>query len=87
MSDVDIYVEARDWIADCAWNNLELDQIEELSDEQVRRGIERHYGGGWAAFSEACGIEAVETTERPLSRGPRRRPSSLADHALASTAI
>jgi hypothetical protein len=38
---------ARDWIADCSWGEGSLGS---LTDEQVIRGISRHYAGGWARF-------------------------------------
>jgi hypothetical protein len=40
--------EARGWVADCEWaDDFEVD---ELTAEQIKRGIERHYDGGWRAF-------------------------------------
>jgi len=83
---VDLYAEARDWIADCAWSNLEPEDIEELSDERVRRGIERHYHGGWEAFVETCD-GAGGSADAPLANSsapaPRRRPSALAERVCA----
>lgn len=38
--------EARDWIADCTWT----DDVSQLTDSQVTRGIARHYSGGIAQF-------------------------------------
>ncbi len=39
---------AREWIADCGW----ADDVDArlLTDAQVRRGVERHYDGGWRAL-------------------------------------
>jgi hypothetical protein len=44
--------EARNWIADCQW----ADEVEvaELTDEEIVRGIRRHYDGGLTAFIESC---------------------------------
>lgn len=42
---------ARDWIADCQW----ADDVTELTDDQVVRGIVRHYEGGLAGFRLANG--------------------------------
>ena len=48
--------QAREWLADCTWPDVE-DSEEfwtEFSDEQIERGIERHFGGGLKAFIETC---------------------------------
>lgn len=42
--------EARGWIMDCVWADMDEDQAAELTGEQIVKGIERHYEGGWAAF-------------------------------------
>jgi hypothetical protein len=42
--------EMRAWIADCAWRDLEPEEIDDLSDATVLRGIVRHYSGGIAQF-------------------------------------
>mgnify|MGYP005832819191 CR=1 FL=1 len=39
-------LEARDWIADCEWN----DDTDGSTDIEVVRGITRHYSGGWTQF-------------------------------------
>ena len=46
-----LYHEARGWIADC-FSDVD---VAELSDAEVRDGIQRHYIGGWAAFVTASG--------------------------------
>lgn len=51
-----IYQEARGWISDCEWRNLDQDMIEELSNTEVRIGVEHHYEGGWTAFVEAVDV-------------------------------
>jgi hypothetical protein len=41
----------RDWIADCQWGEGEDDGwIDDLSDQQVIRGVARHYDGGTDGF-------------------------------------
>ncbi len=42
--------EARDWLADCVWADMDPEDFAELSDTAVIRGVDRHYEGGWAAF-------------------------------------
>jgi hypothetical protein len=44
-------IEARMWISDCSWCD-ELEDLENLTDDEVMRGIERHYDGGWIQFLE-----------------------------------
>lgn len=43
-----LLVEARGWISDCEWGD-DVDP-DDLDDDEVRAGVERHYDGGWDAF-------------------------------------
>jgi hypothetical protein len=45
--------EARSWIRDCSWLD-EAEDLEDLTDEEVRQGIDRHYDGGWTQFIANC---------------------------------
>ena len=40
--------EARSWLADCGW--ADEPDFAAMTDEQIRRGVQRHYDGGWAQF-------------------------------------
>lgn len=42
--------EMRDWIADCIWRDLDEEQVAELTQGEVIKGVERHYYGGVDAF-------------------------------------
>ena len=42
----DLITEARDWIDD-AFSDVDAYA---LTDAEVRRGVERHYEGGWSQF-------------------------------------
>ena len=42
--------EMRAWIGECLWRDIDEDDISSLTDEQVLRGIERHYSGGVECF-------------------------------------
>lgn len=44
----------RDWIADCVWRDLSPEDIEELTDDEIIRGVDQHYQGGVAAFVATC---------------------------------
>ena len=44
------YRQARVWISECVWGDIDGDDIPRLSDAQVHAGINRHYAGGWAQF-------------------------------------
>lgn len=46
----EVITEARDWIADCSWNDLDPEEIEELTDEEVLKGVKKHYSGGLEGF-------------------------------------
>lgn len=40
----------RDWAKDCAWRDVDEDDVDEMPLAELLRGIERHYDGGMAAF-------------------------------------
>ena len=48
MDEAQLISEARGWVADCEWGD-EF-EVNELTAEQIKRGINRHYDGGWRAF-------------------------------------
>jgi hypothetical protein len=50
--------EARDWIADCEWADIDEIDAEDLSDAQALSGIARKYEGGLDAFIANCGYPA-----------------------------
>jgi hypothetical protein len=43
---------ARDWIKDCCpgWCDLDKEEVNELTDTEVTRGIRRHFSGGISEF-------------------------------------
>lgn len=48
----------KDWVKDCNWRETEDDDdsnsfVDSLSDEQIIRGVEKHYDGGVAGFLAA----------------------------------
>jgi hypothetical protein len=47
-------IEARGWIADQQWGDLEPKRVAQLSRGAVVKGIERFYPGGWNAFVAEC---------------------------------
>ena len=44
----DLMSEARGWLADLEW--ADEPDFAAMSDERIRRGVDRHYDGGWAGF-------------------------------------
>ena len=44
----DLMSEARAWLADLEW--VDEPDFASMTDEQIRRGINRHYDGGWSGF-------------------------------------
>lgn len=42
--------EARDWIKDCIWGDLDQDDVDDLSNEQIIKGIQDNYNGGLKQF-------------------------------------
>lgn len=57
--------EARDWILDCVWADLNESDVAELTGEQIVKGIQRHYEGGWSAF--VATVEDTETADPMLA--------------------
>lgn len=49
MTETELITEALGWLEDCF-----EDIPEGLTNDQIVRGIERHYDGGWMAFVKAC---------------------------------
>ncbi len=43
--------DARAWAEDCSWKDE--DNLKDYSDEEIVRGVNRHYDGGWAGFRRA----------------------------------
>lgn len=41
---------AREWIADCAWPNIDAAAAADLPDQSVWSGVQRHYAGGIDQF-------------------------------------
>ena len=42
--------DAKAWILDCEWGDLDAEDIPELSDTEVINGIARNYDGGIEGF-------------------------------------
>jgi hypothetical protein len=42
-------IAAREWISDCRWRE-EPEDLADLTDAEVIRGIDRHCQGGWSGF-------------------------------------
>lgn len=42
--------EMRDWIADCQWPDLEPEEIDQLTDDEIIKGVKKHYSGGLEQF-------------------------------------
>lgn len=50
---------ARDWVKDCTWADAEDDSdIDDMTAEQITRGVQRHYDGGIAQFLQDCCMDA-----------------------------
>lgn len=47
---------AREWIKEClpSFIDLEEDDVDQLTDQQIVNGIKRHYAGGLAEFISNC---------------------------------
>lgn len=45
-------LEARDWIKDCCpgWGDLSREDVDDLTDDEVTTGVQRHFSGGISQF-------------------------------------
>lgn len=70
MSDAELNTGARDWVTDCMWKE-DPEYLEDLTDEEIRRGVNRHYDGGWQQFvQDAHGYDPPnQETDMPLREG------------------
>ncbi|RCJ34614.1 hypothetical protein A6769_22050 [Nostoc punctiforme NIES-2108] len=51
-------LEARNWIKDCSpWGDLQEEQVDELTDDEVTAGIARHFEGGISEFKKTVPTE------------------------------
>lgn len=48
--------EMKDWLADCVWQDVDSDDIQSMSNEQIIKAVKRHYHGGVDQFI-ADGLE------------------------------
>jgi hypothetical protein len=49
MTEAKLIKEAREWVAECMWRE-DPEELDELTDAQIKRGVNRHYDGGWSGF-------------------------------------
>ncbi len=43
----------REWVADCQWGDMDPEDLASLSDEQIIKGVNKHYDGGIREFLRA----------------------------------
>ncbi|AFZ61228.1 peptide ABC transporter substrate-binding protein [Anabaena cylindrica FACHB-243] len=41
---------ARDWIKDCGWGDIEDEDVDDLTDKQVEKAVQKFYDGGINSF-------------------------------------
>ena len=46
--------EARGWVGDCAWRDIDPEDVAEMSTPEVFAIVHRHYSGGFRGFLVAC---------------------------------
>lgn len=61
----DVYKDARDWLADTSWSNMEPEDIHALSDETVQRAVAKYYDGGWDEFLRSDPTNLMQTGDKP----------------------
>ncbi|MFM7440361.1 MAG: hypothetical protein ACKO2V_17485 [Snowella sp.] len=47
--------EAKAWILDCQWLDIHSeDDLDDLSNEEIEKGIDKHFDGGIEQFKRNC---------------------------------
>lgn len=52
----ELVAEARAWVSDCVWRE-DPEEIAEMSDEEILRGVDRAYEGGVAQLARDAFLE------------------------------
>lgn len=60
--------EAQRWVLDCVWADLDDESVAELTGEQIVKGVQRHYEGGWAAFVRDCCLEPQSSVQDVMAQ-------------------
>ncbi len=76
--------QAREWAADCHWRDSEPEDFADpslWSDEQIARGIERHYDGGISQFLTDCAPADCVAEQERAATAADHQARELAYHA------
>ncbi len=73
-----LLAEARAWVADCAWRE-DPDEIAEYSDQEIIRGVDRHYDGGIDGLARAALLELAPRSPLVRTHGWDGQPLTAAD--------
>lgn len=50
MPTTDQIAEMRGFVADCTWRDLDAGDVDQLTDDEIVEGVNRHYAGGTTQF-------------------------------------
>jgi len=65
-----IIEDARDWLSECDWQDMEADDFLSISPQTVLRAVERHYSGGLKQFLTDGLIKVVTPAEKAVIDSP-----------------
>lgn len=52
-----VIADMRSWVAECVWRDIiDPEDIEDLTDYEIVRGIDLNYEGGVRAFIDTCNL-------------------------------
>lgn len=54
LGEIELISAAREWVSECTWADLEPEDVDDLTDDEIKRGVERYYDGGWQGFVRDC---------------------------------
>lgn len=67
--------EARAWLKDCDWPDIDEEGIDDLSDGEVVRAVARHFEGGISGFIQAGAVSNHESQAlQPDNTGMTNKP-------------
>jgi hypothetical protein len=50
---------AREWLADCQWEDIDAEEIQQLDAATITRAVRRHYHNGLSGFIADCAPVSV----------------------------
>jgi len=75
----------REWIKDCQWEDLETEDIDEMSDQGIINGVKKHYEGGLQQFIKDSNLDETTIVDKTtdvnkvadIARSEKKDPNTI----------